>query len=719
MTDRRFRLALLTIAAVAALVVFTIAATVFPHHSSNHDEGVYLQQADLLLDGQFSFTSQTPEAVQPWFFVRDGQRLYPKYTPVPASIFALGVAVGSPRLALALVAALSVGLAGLVTREAFEDRTGILAAVLVLGSPLFLIDASVFLPYAPTAMLNLTFALGYLRTWGATAAGPRRRYASLAGVAVGLAFFARPLTAILFAAPFVCHSVLALATSLRQAEGDAFLGVHRSVLERTGIVATLGLAGVLVTLGYNQLMTGDPLVFPYQVFAPLDGPGFGYRRILGYDRLYTPALALEANAIVLWRLFTRWTVAAPLGTVVAAIGIFGFLARARKATLNMGLESIGDTGRRALLAGLLVTIPAGNVFFWGNLNILAALDDPTDGLISQFGPFYHFDLLLPLAAFGAVGSLMVFDRARNALSARLDARQTRAALLVGALAVLAVAGVAQASALGAPIDRTEPYTERYDRAYEPFEDREFENALIFLPTPYGDWLNHPFQSLRNGPDLGGDRVYALDRNASSDFGVIAAHPDRTPYRYDFRGEWIPNVDAETEPIVPTVERLRVRTGDRHRLVTTVGRVEGAESVSIRLATDSESALYGVDSLPPERLTVEWVLTPGRAELAGSNLRRYSDIGNITFEGTDELVLTVTFTQPGGSTVTYRQAVSVSERNGAVRVIWPPQTQVCRLVTDCGTEGTYVSGTDDYVPGVSITDSIKTFGRSNRTGQDSP
>ena len=39
----------------------------------------------------------------------------------------------------------------------------LLAGAVILASPLFLIDASVFLPYAPTTALNLLFAYGYLR----------------------------------------------------------------------------------------------------------------------------------------------------------------------------------------------------------------------------------------------------------------------------------------------------------------------------------------------------------------------------------------------------------------------------------------------------------------------------------------------------------------------------------------------------------------------------
>ena len=47
--------------------------------------------------------------------------------------------------------------------EVFDRRTGLVAGAFLLASPLFLIDSSVFLPYAPTTLLNLCFAVAYVR----------------------------------------------------------------------------------------------------------------------------------------------------------------------------------------------------------------------------------------------------------------------------------------------------------------------------------------------------------------------------------------------------------------------------------------------------------------------------------------------------------------------------------------------------------------------------
>ena len=707
MSDRRRRAALVALAALSGVVVFWLAADLFAHHSSNHDEGVYLQQAQLLLDGRLWMRPAISDAVHPWFFTEDAGRLYPKYTPVPAGLFALGVAVGIPRLSLALVAAGNVALVGLVAEEAFDRRVGLLAAALFAASPLFLLDSAVFLPYAPTTLLNLLFALCYLRACRADTAR-RRGYAALAGIAVGVAFFARPYTAVLFAAPFVGHALAVLAADWRRDGGTVF-GISRSVLERYGLIAGLGLAGVGVSLVYNAVVTGDPLVFPYQAFAPQDGPGFGVRRVLGYERAYTPALALRANSEVLWVLLTRWVVAGPVGSLAAGVGL---LVAARRAVSAVGVsaprpDDIGNHGARVLLAGLLVSVPVGNLFFWGNLNVLAALDVPDDGLVSLLGPFYHFDLLVPVAAFGAFGVLTVGGWLRSVATRRWSAGTGRAVVAGGLVAVILVAGVAQAAALSGPVDRNRGYTDRYEQAYEPFDDRTFEDALVFVPTPYGEWLNHPFQSLRNDPGLDGPTVYALNRSPDENFAVLDTYDERTPYRYTYRGAWNPNVEATRDPIVATVEPLHVARGDRHRVTFTVGRVVGAESATVRLASAEGAVQYGVERLPDRNLTVEWTVTPGRARVNESNLRRYGGESVVRFANATDLSLAVTFTQAGGSTVTYRQELAVEQTDEGVRVVWPPETTVCRLVADCGREGTYIEGTDGYVGGVSVAENLTT------------
>jgi len=693
----------------AGVLVLWLAVDLFPHGSVNHDEAVYRQQADLLLAGRLDVTPREPGAVRPWFFVRDGGRLYPRYAPVTAAVFALGDLVGSARLALGAVAAGNVGLTYVLASAAFDRRVGLLAAGLLGVTPAFLFTAAVFLPYAPTTLLNLAFAVAYVhsvRRGGRTAVA----WGVVAGLAVGLAGFARPYTALLFAAPFVLHATWRLWRAGRRTgradRATAPAGPRPpATVVRLAAVAVPAVAVVTVALWYNAVVTGSPWRFPFEVFAPRDGLGFGRRRVLDHAADYTPGLAVRSTVVLLWELATRWTVAPPLGTVVAVVGLWRTLTGRDDGAPRDGLavERLDGVGVRLLLVGVAASVVVGNGYFWGTYNVLGDLGDPTDGFVSAFGPFYHFDLLPVLATFGAAGTLAgwrwVAARAPTGPVAR---RVVLGAVLVGAVVA---GGAAQVAALDGPYADHAAYTDRYEQTYEPL-DREFDDAVVFVPSTYGPWLNHPFQSLRNeaGPDgrLTGDVVYARDRDAAGDFAVLDAY-DRQPYRFTYRGEWTPDPADRVEPrLVP----LSMRSGGAVTVETTVAVPERTSSVSARLTVGGESVSETVE-LPvddrPEEVTLVWRLSNdgaggGNARIVAVRAgdRRVEVPGSLALDGPREVAAALTFSTTGGSTLTYREELDARPRPraGDVQVIWPPERSVCPLVTDCGLTGTYLPDRPD-------------------------
>jgi hypothetical protein len=80
-------------------------------------------------------------------------------------------------------------------------------------------------------------------------------------------------------------------------------------------------------------------------------------------------------------------------------------------------------------------------------------------------------------------------------------------------------------------------------------------------------------------------------------------------------------------------------------------------------------------------------------------------------GVSEVSLLVTFVSPQGTTVTYRQTASVERTGETVRVIWPPETRVCPLTTDCGREGVYVGPDGDYLSGVHVETRVNASARA--------
>ncbi|MDS0298935.1 glycosyltransferase family 39 protein [Halogeometricum sp. S1BR25-6] len=626
----RGRLAALCLALLAAAVALLVAAELFPYRSLNHDEGVYLQQAELLLHGRLFLRPPVEEAFRPWFFVESDRGLYSKYAPVPAAVFALGKALGGYPLALAGVAAGLVAGVVALGRELFDARVGALAGALLLLTPLFVVHSGVYLPYALTTALNVAFAVAYLR-------GERRgtlRDAAAAGLAVGAAFFSRPYTAVLFALPFVAHAGVTLLGSVRRGRLD------RSLLARRLVTAAGGTAGVLAALGYNAVVTGDPLVFPYLAFAPSDGLGFGRRAILGHEVAYTPELGVRANALVLADLFSEWVVAGRVGTVLAALGV---------ALALLGRSVVpGGRVRPGLLAATYLTVAAGNVAFWGNYNVLGALEDGSDGLVHYLGPYYHYDLVVPTAVFAALVLVAAADRFRRGVTARaadrdgrlLDAGRGRAFVALVLVVCAAAGGAVAVSAVDEVADRDAAVTAEYRAAYAPLADEGSTaagtslfssspptvgasgegDAVVFVPTPYGPWLNHPFQTLRNDADYDDGTVYAL--GDTRELAVAAAFPDRDLHRYVYAGSWVPTDDSTVRAAVVPVSRV---SGERAVLDASFDLPEGAESATVRVHADDGST-YLVATDAEGSISLSAAAAPGRLTVSGPGLEPASGSG---------------------------------------------------------------------------------------------
>ena len=694
--DHPERLLAAVLVVSAGALVYALATDLFAYHSVNDDEGVYLYQAAMLLEGKLFLRPGAipPEAVRPWFFVVDevdsGVRMYGKYSPVAPAIFAVGRVLGDWNLALGGVAAGTAAGVYFLGSAAFDRRIGLVATVALAGAPLFLVTSATFLSYAPATMLNVAFAVGYVRA----ARTGSTRWGVAAGTAIGLAFFCRPYTAVLFALPFIGHTLVSLAIAWRR---HAWTAAFRGVFARAVAIAIPGAAFVGVTLGYNVVVTGEVVTFPYAAFAPNDGIGFGTREILNYERDYTPALAAETTAIAAEYVFTEWVAAGPVGTGLAAVGVAG---AAWRAWLRGGLadrfapaEGMADGEVTAVLVAILPAVFVGEAYFWGTHNGLR------NGLIDLLGPFYHFDVLVPIAVFSAAGAVGIARGLGSVLRRRTTRRRARLAVLVVLVVAAPVVATAERAAIEEPFDANEVRTDSLEATYEPFEERSFDDAVVFTPDPYGDWQAHPFQYLRSDPGFDGDVIYATDGGPERDLAVLSA-ANRTPYRFTYRGTWT----GATAPVNPALQRLRELDGRTVRARTTVGVPQSAASVTVRIETPEGFARYTVPAAARENGTVAvaWRVGPDTARASNLRFEAGSDGPTVPLaDGGAEVDLTVTFVGSGGASLTYRQEATVDASGDSVRMVWPPETRICRLTAECGYEGTWVGPDGDYVGGVSV------------------
>jgi len=242
----------IVLAGVATTLSAWVAYGVLEGLPHTPDEVVYLLQADWLADGSL-WSDVTPhqDYQTPPFTYSDGARWLAHYPPGWPLVLAAGVVAGAPWLVAPLLGGVYVLLLYIAGRELQSPALGLTAATLAVISPITRLIFASTLSHAFAATLVLGALVMALRAQrGRTAFD-----ASCAGVALGLAFGVRPLTAVAVAVP-----LLVMAIRPRQSPNTP---------ARVPITVAAFAAGFAVaampTLVANLLITGDALSFPYSL----------------------------------------------------------------------------------------------------------------------------------------------------------------------------------------------------------------------------------------------------------------------------------------------------------------------------------------------------------------------------------------------------------------------------------------------------------------------
>ncbi|MGD8626707.1 MAG: glycosyltransferase family 39 protein [Anaerolineae bacterium] len=471
---------ILLVCAAALLAVAAVAYFVFEGLPHLEDEVAYLFQARTLAQGRLTVPS--PEPVDSFWtpFVIDYQgRRFGKYPPGWPAVLALGTMVGVPWLVNPILAAVALYLVYRLGRELYDGWTGLLAALLGLVSPLFLVLGGSFLSHLASLVWLLLFSLWFV--W--TARGRHWGYAVGAGLALGAAFLTRSLTAVAYAAPFVIYSLVQVIRR-RQAHWPRYL-----------LVALVGGAMAALLPAYQWAVTGDPWLNPYLLWWSYDrlgfGPGVGAMPG-GHSPFYAwinlkQDLSRAATDVLGWP---------GLSWVPLVLGL-GLMPRRRR-----------DWALLAPFACLVVAY----LFYW--------IGSPS----RLWGPRYYFEGFGGLWILAAVGLRKVWDWARG-----------REAWLRPALAGLLVLALAGSLGLNLPGRMAEAhgfYGISRDQ-FAPIEEAGLHNALVIV---YAErWLEYGALLAGMSPTLDDDVVYARGQNTEIDAAVIAQYPGRAVY-YLHQGE---------------------------------------------------------------------------------------------------------------------------------------------------------------------------------------
>lgn len=464
---------ILLICALAVVSTGAFSYLAFERLPHLEDEVAYLFQARTMALGRLTVPSPAqPDAFWTPFVLDHEEQRFGKYPPGWPGVLGLGVVARGAWLVNPLLSALVLYLVYCLGRTLYDERTGLLAAALGLLSPLFLVLGASYLSHMVTLAWLLLFSLWFV--W--TARGRSGWFAVGAGLALGMAFLTRSLTAVAYAVPFALYAMVQVVRR-KQDPWPRYL-----------LVALTGGAVALLLPVYQWAVTGDPWLNPYVLWWPYDRIGFGSgigAMPGGHSLRYAwinlkQDLSRSATDVLGWP---------ALSWLPLVLGLF-FRPRRRRDW--------------ALLAPFLCLVIAF-VFYW--------IGSPE----RLWGPRYYFEGFGGLWLLGAVGLLKAWDWAK-------DQQRCVRPVLAGALAVMMAVNLA--TILPFRLQEAHGFYGISRAQLAPIEEADLHNALVIV---YAErWLEYGTMLGQMSPILDDDVVYARGDGAV-EAEIIAAFPGRTVY----------------------------------------------------------------------------------------------------------------------------------------------------------------------------------------------
>jgi hypothetical protein len=280
---RADRLALL-LSLLAVLAGYLVSDRVFERMAHIEDEMAYLWEAQAIAGSHL--TLPTPPGQRSFLvpFVVDyhGQR-FGKYPLGWPALLAIGIRLGIRSLVNPLLGGLGIWLTYRLAKRIFSEAVGLLAALLTLTSPFFLMNTGSLLSHPFGLVLSAAFALAWLEAFTPLTPGPshnlvrgesmdvnKRRWLPtlVAAASLGTLAITRPLTAVGVALPFGLHGLYLLL------RGDW------PTRRRLFVFGLVTLSLVSLHFIWQFAATGDPFLNPYTLWWSYDkigfGPGYGH-----------------------------------------------------------------------------------------------------------------------------------------------------------------------------------------------------------------------------------------------------------------------------------------------------------------------------------------------------------------------------------------------------------------------------------------------------------
>ena len=342
-------------AGLAGLLLSAAVMALLGGRGLHDDELTYRMQAELLAQGRLAEDRYPRWGHEP-FTIWTGRGATGKYQPGEPLGQVPGILLGVPALLHLPLAALTLAAWAAAVRRRAGPETAGWATVLVALSPMFVLTTPTGLSHATALACAALAALGY--EW-LRAERPRAGAAALGG-ALAYLLAVRPQSAVALG---LVLGPLALARLLRA----------RRLAAAALLVACCALGVAAIAL-YDRAITGSPWTLPWALYQPVERYGFGHV-LEGSAYVHGPRQAVE-NLLVSAVRFNGWWLGWP-----ASLALLLVPGAVRGAAARRALGAWGAVALSIVLVHLFYYSPG----------------------VSDTGPVYYYELLLPASLAGAAG----------------------------------------------------------------------------------------------------------------------------------------------------------------------------------------------------------------------------------------------------------------------------------------------------------------------------
>lgn len=496
-----------------------IASDVLARVPHVQDSLTYLFQAQTLARGElWAEAPPLPYFFEQEFLLVQNGRWFGKYPPGYPAILAIGVLLNAPWLINPLLATLTLPLVYQLGRRVGNGRIALIAAGLMTLSPFFLFLSGSMMAHAA----ELFWLSVFMVSWWVVIGGKKQEHrvaqrkhrvsrrfllALVAGLAAGMAFLTRQLTAVAIVAPFFLLSTW-----------FSPLPWHDRI--KHGAVWLAGLLPLVALLFvYQGAVTGDLRQDPRLLYWSYDRLGFGDAVGEAPNLLEIAPLEEDPGYVVVWRTDPSQP---PRGH-----------------TPQRGLHNILRNWQ-ALQTDLFGWLPVLTFsFLWLGV-LLSKRIAPTDwillaplaALVAAEAFYWHSGIMYgPRYLYGALPALLLLTaRGVEALANWLGGRWGWWVTAVP----LSLLILGNSFTLPSRMDsyRGFNFVEEDKVAAVATAVPPDEKALIFVTSPTGGWWEYGALFVGNEGVVNGRLVFARDLGDEANEALLSYYPTHVPYRFD-------------------------------------------------------------------------------------------------------------------------------------------------------------------------------------------